>query len=41
MYLPHEVKEKDGSAKWDSDKKELQLTLPIIHNNVWNEVEGI
>merc|ERR1711977_352394 len=41
MYLPHEVKEKDGNAKWDGDKTELQLTLPIIHSDVWNEVAGI
>merc|ERR1712232_80844 len=35
MYLPHEVKETEGNAKWDSDKTELQLTLPILHNDVW------
>merc|ERR1712054_51129 len=38
MYLPHEVKDADGSAKWDSDKSELQLTLPIIHNDMWSDV---
>ena len=41
MYLPHEVNEKEGSAKWDSDKNELMLTLPIIHNDMWNEANGI
>ena len=41
MYLPHEVKDKEGNAKWDSDKSELQLTLPIIHHDAWNEVAGI
>merc|ERR1712178_363393 len=41
MYLPHEVKDKEGSAKWDTDTSELCLTLPIIHNDVWNEVAGI
>merc|ERR1711988_1618453 len=41
MYLPHEVKDKEGNAKWDEDKTELQLTLPIIHTDAWNEVAGI
>merc|ERR1712057_50807 len=41
MYLPHEVKDADGSAKWDGDTNQLILTLPIIHNDVWNEVAGI
>lgn len=37
MYLPHEVKDKDGNAKWDSDKGELELTLPIIHGGLFDE----
>jgi len=41
MYLPHEVNDKEGNAKWDSDKNELILTLPIIHNDMWNDVAGI
>ena len=41
MYLPTEVKDKDGNAKWDSDRDTLELTLPIIHNDVWNEVAGL
>jgi len=31
MYLPHTVRDQDGNAKWDSDKSELRLTLPIDH----------
>eukprot|EP00656_Telonema_subtile_P023306 TRINITY_DN246_c0_g1_i8.p1 TRINITY_DN246_c0_g1~~TRINITY_DN246_c0_g1_i8.p1 ORF type:complete len:107 (+),score=6.29 TRINITY_DN246_c0_g1_i8:488-808(+) len=34
MYLPHTVRDKDGNAKWDSDKCELRLTLPI-ERKVW------
>jgi len=41
MYLPHQVNDKDGSAKWDSDKNQLQLTLPIVHTDAWNEVAGL
>merc|ERR1712054_615006 len=41
MYLPNEVKDKDGNAQWDSDKNELRLTLPIIHTDAWNEVGGL
>merc|ERR1712100_881984 len=41
LYLPREVKDKDGNAKWDSDTNELRLTLPIIHHDAWNEVGGL
>merc|ERR1711907_579324 len=41
MYLPTEVKDKEGNAKWDSDTNELRLTLPIIHADAWNEVGGL
>ena len=34
MYLPHTVRDKDGSAQWDSDKCELRLTLPIDHVDI-------
>eukprot|EP00658_Telonema_sp_P-2_P005248 TRINITY_DN11968_c0_g3_i1.p1 TRINITY_DN11968_c0_g3~~TRINITY_DN11968_c0_g3_i1.p1 ORF type:complete len:231 (-),score=79.42 TRINITY_DN11968_c0_g3_i1:88-690(-) len=34
MYLPHTVDDKEGNAKWDSDKCELRLTLPIVHKDI-------
>ena len=31
-YLPEKVDEQKGNAKWDADKAELKVTLPIIHD---------
>jgi len=32
LSLPHRVRDKDGKAKWDSDKSKLSITLPIIRD---------
>eukprot|EP00163_Fabomonas_tropica_P033328 TRINITY_DN869_c0_g1_i1.p1 TRINITY_DN869_c0_g1~~TRINITY_DN869_c0_g1_i1.p1 ORF type:complete len:195 (+),score=32.92 TRINITY_DN869_c0_g1_i1:325-909(+) len=31
LALPREVKDKDGSAKFDADKGKLEVTLPVLH----------
>ena len=31
-YLPEQVDEQKGNAKWDAEKAELKVTLPIIHD---------
>jgi hypothetical protein len=33
FILPYPVKEKEGKAKWISDKEILELTLPIIRED--------
>lgn len=32
LPLPHTVKDKDGSAKWDTSSSSLTITLPIIRD---------
>ena len=34
-YLPHEVDEQKGSAKWDGKKERLSITLPIIRGGLF------
>lgn len=30
-YFNHEIKDKDGKAKWVSDISELHIEVPIVH----------
>lgn len=30
LPLPHKVKHKEGNAKWDASKHELQVRVPVI-----------
>ena len=34
-YLPHEVKDDEGEAKWDSKKERLSVTLPIVRGGLF------
>ena len=34
-YLPHEVKDEEGEAKWDSKKERLSVTLPIVRGGLF------
>jgi hypothetical protein len=34
MYLPHKVDGEKGSAKWDTKKETLSITLPIIRQDL-------
>ena len=35
LSLPHRVRDKDGKAKWDSDKSRLSITLPIVREDTF------
>mmetsp|Transcript_9796 Transcript_9796/g.16835 ORF Transcript_9796/g.16835 Transcript_9796/m.16835 type:complete len:196 (+) Transcript_9796:242-829(+) len=34
VYLPHEVDEERGNAKWDKTKEALSISLPIIRQHI-------
>ena len=34
-YLPHEVDDQKGNAKWDGKKDRLSITLPIVRGGLF------